>query len=201
MNHGFLISALLLSACGKDAAKPPEPHQPGASPAATHPPEAVHTADQMFIDMMVPHHQGAVEMARMAEQRAEHPELKAMAATMITAQQSEIDQMKSWRKSWFGSDEVPAMGASMDHGDMPGMKSMEGMKADMERLKTATPFDLAFLDAMIPHHEGAVEMATDVQTKSEKAEVKELAAKMVADQKKEIEQMKQWRKAWYPEAP
>lgn len=201
MNHGFLIGALLLSACGEETTKQAEPPVQDAPAAAKPAPAAEHTADQMFIDGMVPHHEGAVEMARLAQQRAEHPELEAMGEAMVTAQQAEIDQMKGWRKTWFGSDQTPPMGAPMEHGDMPGMKNMEGMKADMERLKTASPFDLAFLDVMITHHQGAVQMATDAQSKSERPEVKELAAKITADQKKEIEQMKQWRTAWYPEAP
>ena len=65
--------------------------------------------DAQFIDMMVPHHQGAVEMAKIAQQRAEHPEIAQMAEAIITAQESEIGQMKAWRLAWFGSDETPPM--------------------------------------------------------------------------------------------
>src|SRR5262244_1956442 len=83
--------------------------------------------DQQFVDMMVPHHQGAVEMAKIAQQRAEHPEVKRLAEEIVRSQSSEIEQMKAWRKSWFGSDQTPPMDkmpmvegmASTDgHGDM-----------------------------------------------------------------------------------
>ena len=65
--------------------------------------------DRQFIDIMVPHHQGAVEMAKIAQQRAEHPEIKRMADDIVRSQSSEIDQMRAWRKSRFGSDQTPAM--------------------------------------------------------------------------------------------
>src|SRR5262245_7074093 len=61
--------------------------------------------DQQFIDMMVPHHQGAVEMALTAQERAEHPEILEMADAIIAAQTDEIDQMQAWRLAWFGSEQ------------------------------------------------------------------------------------------------
>lgn len=79
--------------------------------------------DRAFIDMMVPHHQGAVAMAELAQQRAEHPEIKQMAETIITDQEREIMQMKGWRKAWFGSDQTP----SLDKMPMvPGMGGAHG---------------------------------------------------------------------------
>ncbi|MDP2304831.1 MAG: DUF305 domain-containing protein, partial [Pseudomonadota bacterium] len=144
----------------------------------------------MFLDMMVPHHQGAVDMARIALERAEHPELKALAESIITSQEAEIATMTAWRKAWFGSDAAPAMGAGMEHSGMAGHSGMSGsgmaghsgmsgmmdMSKSIEELKTANPFDLAFIDAMIPHHEGAVHMAEMARGKSERAEIKDLAA-------------------------
>ena len=161
--------------------------------------------DQQFIDMMVPHHQGAVEMARIAQQRAEHAEIKQMAEDIAKSQSSEIDQMKAWRKQWFGSDQTPPMDK------MPmveGMRSMAGhggmsggtmdMAADVEKLRKAPePFDRAFLDAMVPHHQSAIDAAKAAESRAQKPEVKRLAQEIVAAQQKEIDQMQQWRKAWY----
>jgi uncharacterized protein (DUF305 family) len=75
------------------------------------------------------------------------------------------------------------------------------MPKAIEALKTATPFDLAFLDAMIPHHQGAVMMANSCAEQAAHAEVKALAADIMRDQDKEIAQMQAWREAWYPDAP
>ena len=58
-------------------------------------------------------------------------------------------------------------------------------------------FDLRFIDSMIPHHEGAVVMANDAWQKSKRPEIQKLAQDIVGSQKNEIEQMQQWRKAWY----
>ena len=169
---------------------------------------ATASLDQQFIDMMVPHHQGAVEMAKIAQQRAEHPEIKTLADAIIRAQEGEITQLKAWRKAWFGSDQtppldkmpmVPGMGGA--HGGHGGGSGTMDMAADVEALRTASgPFDRAFIDAMIPHHESAVEAARVAQEKAERPEIKELARTIIADQQREIEQMKQWRQAWYGSA-
>jgi uncharacterized protein (DUF305 family) len=161
--------------------------------------------DQQFIDMMVPHHQGAVEMAKVAQQRAQKPEIKAMAADIVAAQDAEIAQMRGWRKAWFGSDQTPSMDkmpmvegmSSAGHGGHGAGTTMD-MAADVEALRKAgEPFDRAFIDAMIPHHESAIDAAKAAATRAQKPEVKKLAADIVAAQEREIAQMKEWRRAWY----
>jgi uncharacterized protein (DUF305 family) len=161
--------------------------------------------DQQFVDMMVPHHQGAVEMGKIAQQRAEHAEVKRMAQDIVASQSGEIDQMKAWRKQWFGSDQTPpmdrmpmveGMGAMAGHSGMGG--GTMDMAADVEKLRKAPePFDRAFIDAMIPHHQSAIEAARAAETRAQKPEIKKLAREIVAAQQKEIEQMQQWRTAWY----
>ena len=161
--------------------------------------------DQQFIDMMVPHHQGAVEMAKIAQQRAQKPEIKAMAADIITAQDAEITQMKGWRKAWFGSDQTPPMSkmpmvegmSSAAHGGHGAGTTMD-MAADVEALRQAPePFDRAFIDAMIPHHESAIDASKAAATRAQHPEIKKLAADIVTAQEREIAQMKEWRRAWY----
>ena len=200
---------LILAACGATSdpstTKPAMPTEMSSpAPGMDMPPSESQPFDQMFIDMMVPHHQGAVQMAMLVRERGEHAEIKSMAEGIITSQEAEIERMKGWRKAWFGSADTPAMGMPMAHAKMPGMAEMPGMTHmadDIERLKTATPFDLAFLDAMIPHHQGAVTMAQACAGKAQHDEVKSLAADIIRDQEKEIAQMLEWRTAWYPTAP
>jgi uncharacterized protein (DUF305 family) len=191
---------LLLSACGK-ADQPAHEASSGAEHKIPQTAHDAQTSDQMFIDMMVPHHQGAVDMAQIALDRAEHSEIKAMAERIIASQQAEIRQMKAWRKDWFGSDEPRAMDMSMKHAEMPGMANMMSMAKDIETLKTATPFDLAFLNAMIPHHEGAIDMARDAGGRAQHPEVSHLSTNIIRDQTKEIVMMKEWRSSWYPPTP
>jgi uncharacterized protein (DUF305 family) len=164
------------------------------------------TFDQQFIDMMVPHHMSAVEMAKIAADRGEHPEIKALAADIIAAQEPEIAQMREWRKDWFGSAQTPPMDAMPL---LPGMQiedhSMGGMEmggtmdmtSDVETLRGAQPFDKAFLEAMIPHHGSAITAAKLAQQSATKAEIRELAAAIIGGQEAEIAQMRGWLAAWY----
>ena len=147
--------------------------------------------DLQFIDTMVAHHQGAVEMAGPAATRAQHAEIKTLAANIISSQQKEIAEMKALREKWFAGA-APAINM-----EMRGMKdSMKGM--DMKALSSMSgnEFDLAFIKQMIPHHEGAILMAKEALQKSTKDEIKSLATAIIKAQEAEIKQMKDWQTAW-----
>ncbi len=157
--------------------------------------------DKQFIDMMVPHHQGAIEMAKIAQQRGEHPEVQQLAGAIIEAQDNEITKMKSWRKAWFGSDQTPPMSQMPMEPGMAGHSGPMNMAADVENLRKApAPFDRAFIDAMIPHHQSAIDAAKAAETRAQKPEIKELSRLIIADQQREIDQMKGWRQAWFGSA-
>lgn len=149
-------------------------------------------SDERFIDAMVPHHKGAVDMARVALRNAEHPEITQLAENIVSTQRVEIKELKSIKKEEFGSAEVPMKMNSEQ------MKSM-GMMTNPRDLAKQDPFDKAFIDSMIPHHQSAIEMAEVARDKSQNPRVKELADDIVSAQEKEISQMKDWRKEWYPE--
>ncbi len=163
-------------------------------------PVATGPVDQQFIDMMVPHHQAAVEMAKTAQMRGEHAEIKTLAGNIIGSQSTEIGQMQQWRKMWYGSDATPPMDKMPMMSGMPDsdMTAMSHMMTDMANLKTAMPFDKAFMMAMIPHHQSAIDAAKIAQQQATKPETKTLAGSIIADQQKELDQMQQWMKQWYP---
>ena len=195
----------LTASCASRVASPgATPTTPAASNhAAAHSssPSAV-PFDQQFIDMMVPHHQGAVEMARIAQTRAQHPEIKAMADDIISSQASEIDQMKAWRKAWFGSDQTPPMSQMvMVEGMSPtdhALGATMNMAQDVENLRTAPePFDRAFIEAMIPHHQDAVAAAKAAESRAQRQEIKDLAKAIIAAQEREISQLRQWQQEWF----
>ena len=141
---------------------------------------ALAPADVMFAQMMIPHHQQAVEMSKLAETHASSPEVKALAARIKTEQGPEIAQMKDWLKSSGASEQ-------MDH-EMP----MQGMltEGQMGQLAAATgpAFDKMFLSFMILHHQGAVLMAKVVENSSN-AEVSKLAKSIIDSQNNQIEEM------------
>jgi uncharacterized protein (DUF305 family) len=155
--------------------------------------------DLRFIDAMIPHHEGAVVMAQAALQQSSRPEMKQLAQAIIDAQQKEIAQMKAWRKTWYPSvSETPMMyDEPMGH-MMPMSETMRNsMMMNMDLGTADDQFDLRFINAMIPHHEGALTMAKDAAEKSDRPEIKEWAQAILSSQQQEIDQMNQWRKAWY----
>ena len=149
-------------------------------------------SDERFIDAMVPHHQGAVEMARVALDNAEHERLVQLSEDIVTTQQAEIEDLKSIKQEEFGTSRVPMEMSPKQ------MRSM-GTMTDPQELANRNPFDKAFIDAMIPHHQSAVEMAEVASEKSRNPRIKRLAENIVSAQKREIEQMEPWRREWYPE--
>jgi uncharacterized protein (DUF305 family) len=136
-------------------------------------------SDRRFIDAMVPHHQGAIEMAEVALEGAEHEEIKDLSRNIISTQQVEIDQLKAIKKEGFGTSQVPM---EMSKEQMRGMGMM-----NPQHLAQSKPFDEAFIDAMIPHHQSAIYMAQVANQESENQRIKELAQNIVSAQKGEIE--------------
>lgn len=155
--------------------------------------------DLRFVDAMIPHHQGAVEMAQEVLSKSQRPEMKKLAEDIIAAQKREINQMKQWRKAWYpkAGSKPMAWHAPMNHMMAMSPEQMQAMMMKGDLGAADAEFDLRFLNAMIPHHEGALVMAQDVLSKSKRPELKKLAQEILTSQQKEIDQMKQWRKAWY----
>lgn len=150
--------------------------------------------DQHFIEQMIPHHQGAIDMAKLALTRGQHPEIKSLAQGIIEAQQREIDDMKGWYKNWFGEN-VPDI-YTQDDGNNYGMMHMGSMTGDLDDLKNANDFDREFIRQMIPHHEMAIMMASMLRATTNRPEMKTLADQIITSQSREIKMMVSWAKAW-----
>jgi uncharacterized protein (DUF305 family) len=155
--------------------------------------------DLRFIDAMTPHHQGALEMAKEAQQKSKRPEIKKLADNIIKSQNQEITQMKQWRQAWYPSAGNKPMAYHSQMGHMMEMspEQIQAMMMSQDLGAADAEFDLRFINAMIPHHEGAVKMAQDALTKSKRPEIKQLAQQIIKAQDTEIKQMQQWRKSWY----
>lgn len=136
----------------------------------------------MFAQMMIPHHEQAVEMADMALSNTTNPVILELAAEIKAAQDPEIEQMRGWLDTAGAVEE----GAEMHMMHMSGMLSEE----ELDALRNArdAEFDRLFLEGMIEHHEGAIDMAEDV-LENENSEVKALAAAIIEAQTREIELM------------
>jgi uncharacterized protein (DUF305 family) len=148
--------------------------------------------DVYFAQGMIPHHGQAVQMADMALEVSTNPDVKALAEQIKAAQSPEIEQMTTWLTDWDQS--VPDPNAVMDDNmDGAGGMMMSGMMsaADMARLDNATgsDFDRMFLEMMILHHEGAIEMAERELAEGKYQPTKDLAQAVITGQQAEIEEM------------
>ena len=169
--------------------------------------------DKAFVRLMIPHHESAIEMAEIAQKRGQHKEVKELADAIVKTQNAEIEELKSISEaigadaggSSSGGHDMEAMdsgGQSMTSDDLAtlGLSEDEGgmaMHMSMVELESAKPFDRAFIEMMVAHHEGAVEMAEAQLAKGENAELNSIAEKIVDAQKKEIDDMTKWYADWY----
>ncbi|WP_310481968.1 DUF305 domain-containing protein [Chamaesiphon sp. VAR_48_metabat_403] len=155
--------------------------------------------DLRFVDSMIPHHQGALVMAQEVIQKSKRPELVKFAKAIISEQQKEIAQMQQWRKQWYPKASATPM---MWHSEMNHQMAMtaeykQSMMMSMSLGAADAGFDLRFLNAMIPHHQGAVTMAKDSLKKSTRPQLQKLARSILVSQQSEIDRMTQWRQKWY----
>lgn len=185
------LIALILAGCAPGGGMPGMDMGDGSEPPmATVEEAAPNAADQMFVMMMIPHHQQAIEMSDMLlakdgiDQR-----VVDLAQQIKDAQGPEIELMQSWLEEW---------GVPMDD-SMAGMEGMEGMgmgtmsEADMASLESATGVEASklFLEQMIVHHEGAISMAEDVLAAGEQPDVLQLAQEIIDGQSLEIETIRE----------
>jgi uncharacterized protein (DUF305 family) len=168
-----LITVMGLAACSTTA----EPSEDSGA----------NMADVMFVQMMIPHHEGAIEMSDvLLAKSGVDPEVVELAEQIKAAQGPEIEQMKAWLDDWG----VPQMDDGMDGMDMGGMDGMS--EEDTQALEEATGPEAGdlFLEQMIVHHAGAIDMAEEVLDDGQHPEVRELAENIIASQAAEIEQMR-----------
>lgn len=175
--------------------QPGEPGEPAStlSPGTTLAESGFDHADVAFVQMMIPHHEQALTMAALAEDRASSPQVRSL-AERITGQGTEVMAMAGWLQQ--RNLEVPTAGADpseFDHGEH-GHDTMHGMLTP-EQLTTlreadGTRFDELFLTGMIGHHEGALRMISDLAEDGQNVLVAEMAADMQAGQTAEIDLMR-----------
>ena len=136
----------------------------------------------MFLQMMIPHHQQAIDMSDLALTKSADPELLALAKDIRDGQAAEIVKRKAWLKD---------AGADLEMGHSMG-DSMGGMLGDSElaALKAATgkSFDLLWLKAMTGHHDGAIDMAAMIENATN-ADIKSFGQAIVTAQSAQNKQM------------
>ncbi|HET7351465.1 MAG TPA: DUF305 domain-containing protein [Marmoricola sp.] len=209
---GAVVAALLvLTGCssgggaqqeeagGDDGPKVIQPGRPGESarevdPTSVEPSDEWNHTDVAYVQMMIPHHAQAVQMARLADKHAKDTRVRTLAERIGAGQAPEIQTMAAWLKQ--RDMEVPRAGEApgkYDH-SKHGHNAMMGMltPAEMKRLAAArdTEFDRLFLRGMIRHHRGAVAMSQQAARDGADVIVGEMTADVNATQSAEINRMR-----------
>ena len=140
--------------------------------------------EYMFAEMMIPHHQQAVDMSDLALKKSTNPKILDLAQRIKSAQSSEIIQMQSW----LGGKEANSMMSDHSGHSMGGMLTEE----EFSKLESSSgvTFDTLFLESMIVHHEGAIDMAQMIKDTTTQ-EVNEFGLNVVEVQSEEIREMKE----------
>ncbi len=198
MTAAAVATVLSLAACGSDddaTAGTTMSSTSTASPSEGSAAEGEHNeADVMFAQMMIPHHAQAIEMSEVVLAKdGVDTEVLDLAERIKDAQQPEIDQMSGWLEAWGAEMPDMSMGSmdsmeGMDHGGMGGMMSEQDMQA-LEDADGAAASRL-FLEQMVEHHTGAIEMAQAQVADGQNAEAVALAETIIVDQQAEITEMR-----------
>ncbi|MFC0430887.1 DUF305 domain-containing protein [Kutzneria buriramensis] len=157
-------------------------------------------ADVAFAQQMIPHHQQALAMAKLVSGRTTNAKVTALAGRIQKAQDPQIQQMTAWLNQWGAAPATTSMGAMPGMSStsaMPGMgdgRPMPGMMsdADMAKLQTVKggDFDTMWLQMMVQHHQGAIDMAKTELAQGSSTDAKTLAQKIIDGQQAEITEMK-----------
>jgi uncharacterized protein (DUF305 family) len=144
-------------------------------------------ADVMFMNMMIIHHDQAIEMAELAPNRTDNENILELSRNISKAQRAENEQMAEWLREL--GYQRPVRGHRM-----AGMASQE----QMQRLENSSgrEFDRLFSELMITHHRGGIQMAQSFIQRGRNPELIEMEKGMVRAQTEEIEKMKEWRSNW-----
>ena len=182
-----LITTLLLAGCVQVTPGGAPETENGSSPITPAPSAGVvNMADEMFLMMMIPHHEQAIEMSDLLLGKSDlDPRVVDLAQQIKDAQGPEIETMKTWLEDW-GVPYVSGGMGGMDHGG--GMMS----DTDMSALAAATGAEATrlFLEGMIEHHEGAIDMAQSVLDNGVNSDVGDLARRIIDSQTAEIDIMR-----------
>lgn len=186
---GLAVAAsLALAGCTATAPEPADTSDHGGSHGSSNtstPAAEFNDADVMFASMMIPHHEQAIEMSDiMLNKEGVEPQVAELAQEIKDAQGPEIELQQAWLKEWGADDSMDGM----DHGGMDGMLSEEEL-SELEAADGPAASKL-FLEQMIAHHEGAVEMAETEVAEGKNPDALALAQEIIDAQNAEIDRMK-----------
>lgn len=135
--------------------------------------------DQRYLDGMIAHHLSAIHLLQQAAQYSQRPQITELAATVIAADQADIELLYQQKREWYGNSRRITQYQQVNLGT-----------ADAQ-------FDLRLLNALLAHHQQAIDQAEEVLTKSSRNQVLDRANRTIAALTTSAEELRRWRKEWY----
>ncbi|MBD1850364.1 DUF305 domain-containing protein [Leptolyngbya sp. FACHB-711] len=142
------------------------------------------SSEQDYLTQMIPHHQEAIDSAKIMLERSDRPEMKQFAQEVIRVQSTEVQQMQKWLSEWYPGQ--------------PTQANYQPMMGDLTQLQ-GDALDRAFLEGMVMHHKGAVTMSQQLLSQNlvKHEPVRPFAEQIASSQQQEIQQMQAWLKEWF----
>lgn len=184
-----MLLTLGLAACGSDDEK----GSSGDSGRAG----KTEKVEKAFLTGMVHHHESAISMSAVAEEKGKDPFITKLAGDITSTQEREMDRMDAIYKRLFKATLQPDPGAHAGLGLSAEEAGMTHSEDTDEKLRAAKPFDRAFVDEMVPHHEGAIKMANIVLKTTKDDDLRELAEGIISTQEREVKEMNAFRTKEY----
>jgi uncharacterized protein (DUF305 family) len=178
-----LVAAVLLAACS----------EPAPTSTATGAQAAFNDADVRFLQAMIPHHQQAIDAAKLVTGRTDRSQLIKLAEAITASQAAEIQTMESWLQRW--QQPMPATAAMAHEGEHVWGMMSEGQLDWLARLD-GREFDLGFTTSMKTHHLGAIKLASSILREGRSPELRMLATQILTAQQDEVDQLNRWHNAW-----
>jgi uncharacterized protein (DUF305 family) len=178
-----LVAAVLLAACS----------DPAPTSTTTGAQTMFNDADVRFLQAMIPHHQQAIDAAKLVAGRTHRSQMIKLADAITASQPAEIQTMKGWLQRW--QQPVPATGG-MAHEAEPAPGIMNQGQLDWLATLHGLEFDLGFTTSLKTHHLGAIKMASSTLQEGRSSEVRMLATQILTAQQDEVDQLTQWHDAW-----
>lgn len=174
-----VVSGIFFAGCLPQSQLQPEPQvqtQQNSSSSLSHGMQVKDEKD--FITQMIPHHQEAIDTSVIVEKATSDADLKKFTTGVVQVQTAEIEQMKNWLQEWYGEE------YSLNTSYMP-------MMGDLTQLK-GEELEKAYIQGMIVHHQGAIDMANQVLLLNPRPEVEKMAQDIIAVQQQEVETLQGW---------
>ncbi|WP_180536745.1 DUF305 domain-containing protein [Micrococcus luteus] len=148
-----------------------------------------------FLAEIIPHHQAAIEMAQLELERGTSPDIRTHAENIIANQEHQIDQFTRWLEDWYGLSPEEAMDEAPEEARQEMVtleEETQAMIAELEEMSAGEDFDVAFVQKMIPHHQGGIVESLEPQSRAPHPQLRVAAMAGITTQQAQVADFRTW---------